>query len=234
MSVDQPGLQIPRLSDFWYSLAMIPIISLAKYLIQKATIGFYERNLPAKYIGTIREDKIDKCTKNIFKFFYFSASSLFCYCYVLPDLESFSELLGGNGQFSKVMLDYPYTQRTPAFKFYYLFECAYHIESTVEHLVSRPKNDFYEMICHHFSTVLLIVFSYCSNLTNIGVHVMLIMDNADIPIGVMRAIMDLSGTMGILSVYTVLMSSWCYTRFYVFYHNVLKYSFFYNKGYTNK
>ncbi len=82
------------------------------------------------------------------------------------------------------------------------------------------------MICHHLITCLLIVFSYTANWQTVGVVVMLVMDNADIFIGIIRTFMDILPDVCSLFMWVALMSSWIYTRIYVFSFDILANTFF--------
>ena len=119
-------------------------------------------------------------------------------------------------------------------QYYYLISFAYHLESTIDHLLARPKNDFYEMICHHVITCLLIIFSYTANWQTVGVVVMLVMDNADIFIGLIRTFMDLVPDWLAMLMWVGLMTSWVYSRIYVFSLDILANTFFNHRGYINR
>ena len=230
LALDNPVYIAPRYADFWVTIAAVPFISMAKYILRKATYAGYQRLLPSKYTGELREERIQKGAKNLFKLVYFATWSLFCHFYVLKGLPYHSENIFGTGSFSKHLASYPYVENAQIFKFYYLVSAAYHLESTIEHCMHRPKNDFYELMCHHMVTLLLILFSYMMNYTAIGIHVMIVMDNADIPIGLIRSNMDFAPGFVVFLQWIAIMTSWIYTRIYVYSADIIRYSFFYGKG----
>ena len=63
---------------------------------------------------------------------------------------------------------------------------------------------------------------------------MLVMDNADIFIGIIRTFMDILPGIFSLFMWVALMSSWIYTRIYVFSFDILANTFFNHRGYINR
>lgn len=82
-----------------------------------------------------------------------------------------------------MQLDFPTLWTPLGIKAYYILSLTYHLDNTLIHLSSTPQNDFYEMLCHHLATLIMISFSWVVGLTNVGVHVMFLMDNADFFVG---------------------------------------------------
>ena len=63
---------------------------------------------------------------------------------------------------------------------------------------------------------------------------MLVMDNADIFIGAMRAFMDFAPVIVTLVIYAGLLSSWFWTRIYTYTTDILGPTLFGHKVYVNK
>ena len=160
MSLYNPDYEIPAFSDFWVTIAAAPFFTLARWTTNKSVRPFYEKRIKAKYSGQAREDKKDKIVTNIVKCSYFFVWQMIGFYYILPQTSCRTARLGGEGTIEQMYRDFPFDNRSTSFKLYYAVSAAYHLESTVDHLISTPKNDFYEMIAHHFCTLLLIVFSY--------------------------------------------------------------------------
>lgn len=158
---------------------------------------------------------------------------IYGYFYVLPTLSSHSPYLLGNGISDRMYVDFPTAQMDWIIRFYYLIDLAYHLNNTYHHLTSKPKNDFYEMICHHTASVMLITVSYMSGFTHIGVHVLFITDNSDTFVGLIWLIMDCAKSYYVLIVYLVMMFSWIYLWIYVYCVDILTHSFFGVKGAHN-
>jgi hypothetical protein len=83
------------------------------------------------------------------------------------------------------------------------------------------------------ATLILISFSYVSSLTHVGVHVLFLMDNGDIFIGVIRAVMDWCSHLITAVSWTLIMISFTYFRLYVYCKDILTTSFFDVKGFHN-
>lgn len=79
---------------------------------------------------------------------------------------------------SKNWIGWPYHEVTSAVRFYYQIElgCYFHQLAWTE--VSR--SDSLEMISHHIITILLLIASYLSNYTRVGVTILLLHDISDI------------------------------------------------------
>lgn len=172
------------------------------------------RNLPPKYQGKIRDHKIEKACDNIFKSFYFTCISLYGYFAVVKQLPFESPIIG-DGNWHNYFIDFPYTPFLPATTYYCLLNLSYHTESAI-HMVLKPGNDFFEMFCHHTMTFLIISIAYITNYNNIAIPFMLFIDNADIFVGLVRAGIDVLPEMVSFLIYCCLMTSWAYTRLYVF------------------
>lgn len=80
----------------------------------------------------------------------------------------------------------------------------------------HPGNDFYEMLCHHIMTLLIISIAYVTNYNNIAVPFMIIIDNADIFVGLIRVVLDVVHPFVLLTIYAMILISWGYTRLYIF------------------
>ena len=76
--------------------------------------------------------------------------------------------------------DYPYPERPAGYKYYYLITLGFHTYGMLKHLlINEKKQDFFEMVTHHFVTVFLYGFSYMMN-TPIGIVIALLHDLTDI------------------------------------------------------
>ena len=72
-------------------------------------------------------------------------------------------------------------------KLYYLGTMGYHIHQMVYHGFEEVRNDYIEMLLHHFVTVFLYAFSYLTNLTKAGSVIMFLHDWADVPTSSVKA-----------------------------------------------
>ena len=207
----RPDYVGPYWTDFYLLIITIPSISFGKYLTYLAMCGVYERNLPDKYTGDVREHKIQKGCENAFKAIYFTCISIYGYTAVLMELPYKSPVLG-TGTWDSYYIDYPYGTFLKASTYYCMLNLSYHTESTIQ-MMFWPRNDFYEMLCHHVCTFLVVSSSYILNYTNHCVLTMLVVDNADIFIGIIRVFIDISKNSVLITLmYGSLMVSFFCTR----------------------
>lgn len=202
----RPDFEGPRWSDFYLLAITLPSIALGKYISFQLFSKFYDRNLPSKHQGELRAIKIEKGCENIFKTFYFTAISLYGYYAVLVKLPFESPVIG-NGSWHDYFKDHPYGPFLRASTYYCIWNLSYHTESAIQ-IIIHPRNDFFEMICHHVCSVLVIANAYVCSYYNQAVLFMIVIDNADIFIGLVRVFMEItSNKIILLTIYAVLMVS---------------------------
>lgn len=211
---NRPDYVGPAWSDFTLLLYYVPVIYLLKQLTAWCLTDVFERKLPLKYQGDLRHMKIEKMCDNFFKMIYFSAISVYGYFEVVQKLPFTTPLIHEGGTWNNYFKDFPYVPYLPATTYYCLMNLAYHTESTIMTFV-KPKNDFYEMLCHHSMTFLIISIAYITNYNNIAIPFMLAFDNSDIFIGLIRVFIDIVPGWCTFFIYIGLMCSWIYTRFYI-------------------
>mmetsp|Transcript_5128 Transcript_5128/g.5868 ORF Transcript_5128/g.5868 Transcript_5128/m.5868 type:complete len:122 (-) Transcript_5128:418-783(-) len=119
--------------------------------------------------------KMYKSTRNLFKLFYFFFISAFGF-YVLSDTSFHSPLMFGSGDYFYFMSDWPFNEFPRYFKLYYMIGLSYHFEDSIAHFFHPIQNDFFEMLLHHYITIMLISCSYMLSFWNLGIVVMIQMD----------------------------------------------------------
>ena len=171
-----------------------------KYFTNKLLYEYFNRNLKKKYSGDSLKLKIEKSLKNSFKVIYFTFITAFG-LYVYADTNYQSAFMFGSGDHRFLSSDWPYNKVPRCLKVYYMVNMSYHIEALLSHFIHPAQNDFFEMLLHHFVTLMLSIGSYMTNEWNSGINVMIQMDNGDIFVGVVKAFMDFSGPAFVFSVY---------------------------------
>ncbi|KAI8081559.1 TLC domain-containing protein [Halteromyces radiatus] len=113
-------------------------------------------------------------------------------------------------------IDYPVTDYTKAFKYYYLVQFAFWLQQIFVLQIEAPRKDYRELVMHHINTLLLIFASYLCNFTRVGNAVFVCMDLPD-------AVLALAKTLnytcpGIVCNFTfvLMLISWMYTRVYLY------------------
>jgi len=201
-------------------LIISPAITILKYLVKVFSTSFFAKKLNKKYHGEGLKLKLYKTTRSLFKLFWFTFITSLGF-YVLSDTEFHTPLMFGSGDLRYLLSDWPFTRLPRFFKLYYMAGLSYHIEDLLSHFFHPIQNDFFEMLLHHYITILLIVSSYMLNFWNFGIIVMIQMDFCDILVAAIRVIMDFSHKAVALTVYLSLVASWVYFRDFVFMYEVV-------------
>ena len=195
---------------------MAVILGLLKALINYSTYGFFMRKLEGKYSKEELEMKIQKCSKGVFKVLYFSFTFSFGLFWVLKNTSFAPSILFGEGELLYLMGNWPYTPMPDGLKFYYLLSFSYYVEDGLVHLFMPPNFDYWEMVLHHVITAMLIFDSYMNGFWNLGIFVLITMDFEDIPIGMIRVVMDYSHKAITGFLLLTILVSWVYFRFITF------------------
>ena len=88
---------------------------------------------------------------------------VYAYKYVMLEQPFLPPSLGGNQKLDYYFKGYPFGDVPPTAKRFYMVDLAYHMESWLNLVVSKPRNDFAEMFLHHLATAILIMSSYMTN-----------------------------------------------------------------------
>ncbi len=157
-----------------------------------------------------------KCSKGVFKVFYFSFTFCFGLFGVLRQTNFAPSIMFGSGELMYTFGQWPYTIMPSGLKFYYMLSFSYYVEDGIIHIFSTPNYDYWEMVLHHTLTAMLIFSSYMNGFWNIGIFVLIQMDNADIWVGAIRAVMDYGNPLLSAFFYSGIMVSWVYFRFFAY------------------
>ena len=98
----------------------------------------------------------------------------------MKDVYYLPPSLLGHGNMKLVYKDYPLHMWPNNMKYYYLGTMGYHVYGFIHHALEKKRNDFIEMLLHHFVTIFLYEFSYLCNFTVGGSIIMFMHDIADI------------------------------------------------------
>ena len=205
----------PQWQDYYWAVGPTIFCYLCLCYTQQWFVPLFDLLVDPKYTGDVRREKVFKSTKYIFKFLYFTASSIFGY-YVLRDLQFFPAMALGRGDMNLVWKDWPYFNKTPYFDYYYVGQVGYHTASLFHHLHQTPRNDFIELLLHHLITVILMVFSYMTQYSNIGCIVLFIHDWSDIPIAMTRMCTDFKNKIPCVTFFIGILTIFGYSRIFVF------------------
>lgn len=195
------GYELPKLSDFKFVLLALPVFILSKVLLEKYSKGLMYNFLALKYknpqdeenykLGKVYNKKL--CT-SLFKVVYYTISVVIGH-YICKNMTFFPPELFGNG-----LMENMFNEGDPGFLFfdkpeyfdrYYLLGLTFVITDLIWLLfIYDIQSDFYLMILHHSITISLVVFSYLTNLSQVGIIVFYLHDITDVFVYAARIVIN--------------------------------------------
>lgn len=220
----------PDYSDLKLSLYVAVAVYLLWGSVQKPLQRTMETIVLPKYVGVDRLERAKRAAENVFKGSYYLFIVIFGYI-AAKDAPFLPVTLGGRGSMDAVFDDFPYQpyHTFPLVRTYLLIQLGYHLFSFTEHMMSKPKNNFMEMLLHHCMTLLLIALAYFMNYVTVSHLVLFLHDISDLFLDWARATADtqLQALTRTMSVFVVL--SWVYTRLYLFPFYLIDVAYWRNK-----
>ena len=102
------------------------------------------------------------------------------------------------------------------FKAFYMLQLGYHLQSIGWHFVEERRPDFATMMVHHVVTVMLIVGSYVSHFSRIGMLVLLVHDSSDIFVCITKCFHMCGWKKPAHVCFGLMVLAWAYTRLYLY------------------
>ncbi|ELP88078.1 longevity assurance factor, putative [Entamoeba invadens IP1] len=127
-----------------------------------------------------------------FKMIYFFISTMLGVVLFRNEDWMPSYLFGkGKQDLSLIWENYPDQEQPPLITFYYCWELGYHFHSLVYHIQSERRNDYFENLLHHVSTIFLVIFSFINNYVRIGTLVLILHDVGDFAMYTAKSLHDM-------------------------------------------
>jgi len=171
-----------------------------------------------RHHGKERLVRAEKLVEHLFKTIYFTFSFTLGY-WVAKDSFFLPASLGGKGDVNLVWADFPYQsfETFPYIREYLMIQLGYHAQSFIVHILSKPRNDFMEMLLHHSMTVCLVSLAYLMNYVAISHLILFTHDLSDIFVCLTRTVMDTKINKAIsFASYISIMVTWFYMRLWIF------------------
>jgi len=178
------------------------------------------KNFRNKFHGEALELKTHKATKSLFKVFYYIGMVCLGF-YVYSDTNYQSKYMFGTGNMMYLDSDWPFNRPPKYLKLYYMAGISYHTSDMIHLFINSAQKDFFEMLLHHYITLMLIFGSYMTNFWNSGINVMIQMDVGEIFVGLSRIVNDILPVAVSLPIFLCLNFSWIYFRIFVFTYEVI-------------
>lgn len=114
----------------------------------------------------------------------FSQSGWRCIHYTLSFTFGMSQLWNKPWlwEFKQCFFNYPHQSIDDGIWWYYMISLGFYLSLTILQFHDRKRKDFWQMLIHHFVTLMLIGFSWICNFHRVGSLVLLVHDCADIPL----------------------------------------------------
>lgn len=223
------GYRIPQISDLWTSLYILPFLILTKMVFEYSTQDLLYPLLEKKYLNPNDSENYQlglvykkKTATGLFKLTYFIFSSIVGY-YILRELKFMpKEIFIFDGDmkdiYSPGVPDYLFFPKHEYFDMYYLMGISYVLTDLIWLLfVYEAQTDFALMLLHHVLTISLIMFSYLTNLSSVGVVVLYLHDFSDVFCYFCRTTLNLEIPKVLRVIPAIsLFLNWSYVRLYVF------------------
>ncbi|KAK9762392.1 Sphingosine N-acyltransferase lag1 [Basidiobolus ranarum] len=114
-------------------------------------------------------------------------------------------------------IDYPHKAIPHLSKWYYLVQTGFWLQQFFVLHAEKRRDDYPQMVIHHVVTSLLLVCSYMTYFTRIGIAVLCMMDSADIVLALAKCLRYLHYQKLCDYTFGCFVIAWAYTRHYLFF-----------------
>ncbi|KAI8336885.1 TLC domain-containing protein [Blakeslea trispora] len=191
--------------SFW-DLAFLFFYICVFTALRAATMDYVLMPL-AKY-ANVSTKKYQRFSEQSWSFFYYTSAFLFG-TYVMKDEPWWFDS-------TYFWRDYPVTDYTKSFKYYYLVQFAFWLQQIFVLQIEAPRKDYKELVMHHINTLLLVSLSYCCNFTRVGNAVFVCMDLPDAFLALAKTLNYACPGLICNTVFGLMVCSWMYSRVYIY------------------
>lgn len=215
------GYRYPQVEDLYVCFAYAAVMWVLEIAVRDIGYRLINPVFPKMEDPDLRELKLQKAALSFFKLWFHGG--LFAWgFYTLKDDPSFFKMVGGSGRFENSFIDYPYLQRTnPHLKTYMLTSAAYYLKVTIQHVFGPRRNDFVEILLHHFLAFYLLAWSFFLNDWEHGVIIVWLHYLNDALVALLRITIEIHPVTGML-VHCANIVVWIYNRLVAFPYVIYK------------
>lgn len=133
-----------------------------------------------------RSRRVHTLSRWIYSIWYYFTSAVIAY-FLIRDTSGMPTWLGGSGQCVNNFVNIPnMVEETFGMKMYYMISFGKHLNHFVTHTFIKSEGNYYEYVLHHGVSTFLIMFSYLTNLWQIGIMILMIHDWSDCWLAIAR------------------------------------------------
>ncbi|PVU90799.1 hypothetical protein BB561_004714 [Smittium simulii] len=110
---------------------------------------------------------------------------------------------------------YPQVELHISIKIYYLAQAGAWAAQMVTLFMEAKRSDFFIMLVHHIVTEALIIVSYVTNFTSIGIAIHTNMDAVDIFLPLAKLFKYIKFEIAVFPTFALMLCTWIYTRHYI-------------------
>lgn len=239
LKIANPEYQFPTMDELLPQalLYLIPIF-ITYYLIKIALFDWTDTVINEKIRSESDSETLNiyrnKICTTIFKIGFYSFSTIYGY-YHFAHEDYFPTNLLGAGQYKNIWAKgYPhyfYYNRSDAFNFYYQINLSFVIFDFYLLLSLPLQNDFLFMLIHHICTLSLVIFSFLTNYSYLGIVIYYLHYFGDIFVYLARlSVQTKTPNFFKLIMAVVLLLIFAYTRIFVFGGLIMDYYFYTHPG----
>ena len=194
------------------------ILALIMGPIQAAARSFFDIVVsPSKFvIGSqnrkIKVEILGERTYRLILYITWSAIGL----WILNRSDFSHKYLFGSESDPQYFKNYPCYTLPSYTEEFYIVKFAYHFfESLNAVILHRKRFDFTENLLHHIVTIVMVGYSYATNIFPIGIPIMLVMDLSDVFVSIFKLTVDVSDRIQAPAFFTMIFT-WAYLRMWFF------------------
>lgn len=149
------------------SLCMTGLILVKNVIAHRISARIISNNEERLGLNFIKKIKLRLC---FWKFLYYTFSALY----------GFSVLKNSNWVLKKELYIIRYIEEIPfQYRIYYFISISYYINEAIALFIEPKRKDFFQMLLHHISTLMLLGYSYKTGFIRYGVSILFLHDISD-------------------------------------------------------
>lgn len=226
-SLEHP--EFPYSPDIRY-LGIAILTTIIVYTVREYTVNNIFMKKAEKMVlpipsKSLRKKKVYKSAFAMYRTIWYVSITLFGY-YCLKDEEWLPKLLGGKASFqdlAKFWVDLPYQKQEKKVMIYYMIQLGNALCTYLSQFKNRSRNSYGEFLLHDEATITLLLLSFLNNYLRMGAVILILHDISDIFSYSCKIVVDTKHIYLTLAAFIGLITSWIYTRLYIFpFHVILQ------------